>query len=501
MVLLLIRSRLTGEKHPVYIQPEIILCRFPVGSPVTGKRPLERSGNSTGKMYNNYREIYLHRLRRGWPRLRLLPVAAVLGFLLIAWFSGVAAYHRLTAIHNLRRPPVPAGAACRLTKAAHWRGLATAAELPLVVVDELGQRAPELPEMFRVAREGQGAFIVHTTVVAEIQQRLTALFRRYHPLAGAGVVLDPDSGAVLAMADYQREAKLPPSLAAGADNLCLFAGFPAASLIKIVTAAGAIERKGFTADRTLPVSGRNHTLYRHQLGLKAPRFRSRPVSLENAFARSINPFFGLLGVEVLTAAEFADVAADFLFLRPLGFDLPVSPSRLLDPATPFARAELASGFNTHTTISPLHAALVAGAAVTDGRIMRPYVVQRLVDDNGVEVLYRRPRELAQAISPEVAREIGRLMQATVERGTARKSFCHLSSRCRREDWRLGGKTGNIDLRNNDGRCEWFAGYGTVNDRRIAVAVVLVHGDRRTIGTAYVAAELIKTALLTDRESS
>ncbi|MBN2232917.1 MAG: hypothetical protein JW781_08890 [Deltaproteobacteria bacterium] len=455
-------------------------------------------------MFNSYREIYWYRLRRGggraWRR-RFVAVAAVCLLAAVTWFGGAVVSRRMTVFRRDRPAVPPAGVVCRLAEADRWRRAAVADDLPAVVVAELGRLAPELPEVFHITREGRETLGVQTTIVAQIQRQMTTLFHRYHPVVGAGVVLDPDTGAVLAMSDYRREPELPASLIAGADNLCLFEGFPAASLIKIVTAAGAIERKGFTAAKTMPVSGRNHTLYKHQLGLKRPRFRTRPVSLEKAFIGSINPFFGRLGIDVLSPDEFVDVASGFLFRQPLGFDLPVAPSRLLDPATPFARAELASGFNTRTTISPLHAALVAGAPVTGGRIMRPYIVQRLVDDRGVETLYRRPRELTRAVSPAVAREIGRLMQATVERGTARKSFRHLS-RCRREgNWKLGGKTGNIDLQDDGGHCEWFAGYGTVGDRRIALAVVLVHDDRRTISTAYVAAEVLKTALQADGERS
>jgi hypothetical protein len=59
---------------------------------------------------------------------------------------------------------------------------------------------------------------------------------------------------------------------------------------------------------------------------------------------------------------------------------------------------------------------------------------------------------------------------------------------------MGGKTGSIDMPNRQGRCEWFAGYGVNGKCGIAVAIVLVHGEKRTISSAYVAAEVIKNAL-------
>jgi len=357
----------------------------------------------------------------------------------------------------------------------------------------------EVPPAFTADCRGEPVE-VSLTIEPAVQQRLSVLLRRYRPLVGAGVVLDPETGDVLAMASYQHpQQPLPPVLARGRDNFCLYAGFPAASLIKIVSAAAALEKKGYTASRTLPVSGRFHTLYKHQLGLKKPRFRSRPVSLEKAFSLSVNPFFGQLGIKVLSERDLFVTARNFLFNVPLEFDLPVGVSRLLVPRDDYARAELACGFNTATTISPLHAALVAALPAADGRMMRPRLVRQVTDQGG-KTLYRQPdpEVLARPLSARSLQQLRRLMRATVRYGTARKSFAHLHRVRGWRQWELGGKTGSIDLPGREGRCEWFAGYGRHGERRVAVALVLVHGERRTISSAYVAAEMIRQVIRSSR---
>ncbi len=359
--------------------------------------------------------------------------------------------------------------------------------------------AARVPPVFSASSQG-APVEVYLTIDPAIQQRLSGLMRRYRPLAAAGVVLDPASGDVLAMATYHHPGRpLPPALAPGGDNLCLFAGFPAASLIKIVSAAAALERKGYTAAKTLPVSGRFHTLYKHQLGLKKPRFRSQPISLEKAFSLSINPFFGQLGIRILSERDLFVTARNFLFNVPLKFDLPVGVSRLLVPRDDYARAELACGFNTATTISPLHAALIASLPAGDGRMMRPRLVRRVVGPRD-DLLYREPPPtvLARPLSRHSLEQLRRLMRATVRYGTARKSFSHLRRVRGWRQWELGGKTGSIDLPRREGRCEWFAGYGLAGERRVAVALVLVHGERRTISSAYVAAEMIKKVFRSPR---
>jgi len=335
---------------------------------------------------------------------------------------------------------------------------------------------------------------VHTSLDPALQHRLTVLLRRYAPLIGAGVVLEPATGAVLAMVSYRNENLDPQVLVEGRKNYCLYAGFPAASLFKIVTAGAVLEKKAYTSYKTLPVSGRFHTLYKHQLGLKRQRFKARSVSLEKAFSLSINPFFGKLGIHVLEEAELCDIARSMLFNVPLEFDLPVGVSRMLEPDSEYSRAEQACGFNTETTISPLHAAMIAALPVNKGIIMRPFLVERLESGAGVELFYRRLKALSHPFREKTVKNLRRLMRATVRYGTARKSFAHLKRVRGSRKWLMGGKTGSIDMPNHQGRCEWFAGYGVNGKRGIAVAIVLVHGERRTISSSYVAAEVIKNAL-------
>jgi peptidoglycan glycosyltransferase len=242
------------------------------------------------------------------------------------------------------------------------------------------------------------------------------------------------------------------------------------------------------------VSGRYHTLYKHQLGLKRQRFRPESVSLEKAFSMSINPFFGKLGIDYLKEEEFADVAEDFLFNVPIEFDLPLCQSYVFKPDTTFERAELTSGFNTRTTISPLHAALIAALPVTGGKIMRPFLVERIVSDGGEDIYCSDTESLSQPLSSRSVKDLSRLMQGTIRYGTARKSFSRLRRLRKSKGWFLGGKTGAINLAKQQQRCEWFAGFAEKGEERLAISMVLVHGEIRTVKPSLVVAELIKSCI-------
>ena len=378
--------------------------------------------------------------------------------------------------------------------------LAEAVDKPLVTaadISSLFERRffyqKEVPPVFTKALSF-GEVTVATTIQPRVQEHLHNLFQKYAPLIAAGVVLDARSGAVLAMANYTKGSAGRELLPDGEDNYCLYAGFPAASLIKIITAAAALEIKGFSPEQTLPVAGRYHTLYRSQLGLDKPLHRAEQVPLSKAFALSINPFFGVLGTTYLSDAAFTKIAQGFLFNTQIPFDLPVQPSTLMQPHDDFERAERASGYNTQTIISPLHAALIASLAANEGTIMQPYLVERVTDSAGKELYSKSITTLSSPLSSASVQQLRTLMQATVRTGTARGAFAYLRARRETNDWVTGGKTGSIDLPGHRGRCDWFAGFGQDGETRIAVACILIHGANRTVRSSYVASQAVLACL-------
>jgi cell division protein FtsI/penicillin-binding protein 2 len=332
---------------------------------------------------------------------------------------------------------------------------------------------------------------VNTTIDPELQDRLCNLFKASDPYCAAAVVLDARSGAVLAMSHYDglRRGSGP-----GESPEFLAATFPAASLIKIITAAAVVEKKGFCATDTLPVAGRYHTLFRHQLGLARPRFKAEPMTLEKAFALSVNPFFGKLGITHLTDDEFTSVADALLFNTDIDFDLPLPRSSVFEPSNDFERAELASGYNTRTMISPLHAAMLAAMVVNDGRIMRPHLIRQVVCEDGQVCYQRSPGVYAEPLSPQSAQQLRRMMSATVRNGTAQKSFSQLRRMRGYGDWSIGGKTGAITIPDINRRCEWYAGFAQSGETELAMAVVVVHRELWTIKPAGVAAEIIRESM-------
>ena len=445
-------------------------------------------------MRNNYLLIWWVRLVdlvRAWRYL--LAAGLVAGTVLL---GGILL---LLGTSSKNVPLLVSENVCGLSGTQAWlQGLAPE-ELSGLLKASYFQRSSPPNRLTVVDRETGSALTLSTTLDEKLQNRLIKLLHRYHPQLGAGVLLDLDSGAVLALGCYRNPEERGCIIPLTSANLCLCADFPAASLFKMVTAYGILCRRGVGRKSTFPLVGRRHTLYRYQLGLGKSRYRYRPekVTLEEAFARSVNPVFGKLGIDYFPAPKLLELAAVFGFNRQLEFDLPLAKSVILPPKDDFGRAETACGFISTTRISPLHAALLGGAPLVGKDLKRPYLYQRIIDADGAELYYHQPAPAAlQLANAGACRELVAMMRATVRYGTASKSFRHLKRRRIYRQWEIGGKTGSLDMPGCDNRCEWFVGFGRKrsNGRKYAVSVALVHGEKRTISSGYIAAEMLAAAL-------
>jgi penicillin-binding protein A len=314
---------------------------------------------------------------------------------------------------------------------------------------------------------------VETSIDLELQRYLIKKMDRVNSRYIGIVVMAPDTGRILTMAGFN---KIDPD-----QDPCLTADYPAASLFKIVTAAAAVEKKGYTAGTHFNYNGYKHTLYKRQLTDTTNRY-TNSTSLKSAFAESVNPVFGKLGALYLDRQTLERYGERFGFNRDIGFELPWTHSTLSVDDDSYHRAEIASGFNRRTRMSPLHGAVIVSAVVNDGKPVEPTLVQQILDDQGTPVYHSHPAFLPTAISAKTAGELERLMTATVTSGTARKPFRGYSRSKVLSQLRIGGKTGSIFNRAHDARFDWFVGFATEKKGSASIVVSVMVAHEEYIGT-------------------
>jgi peptidoglycan glycosyltransferase len=317
--------------------------------------------------------------------------------------------------------------------------------------------------------DGKGpSYTLHTSFDKEYQRWVEKRLRRSMALGGVVVALDPRSGRILALATYNEDPERPEAF--------FWKAYPAASLFKVVTAAAALESGILEPKSVLDYTGRNHTLYSRDLAQKTYPW-SNKVTLRKAFAMSVNPVFGKIGIHSLGPKTLREYGAAFFFGQALPSEVPFETSRLHVPEDFFGIAEIASGFNRHTEMTALHAAWIGALIVSDGAAPVPWLVESAQSADGEEFYRHREGVPVRVLSPGTASDMQDLMEATIQLGTCSKSF-----RARRQDSRLrtvvfGGKTGNINNKTDTIKYDWFLGYGRTQSgsHELALSVMMVHG--------------------------
>ena len=320
------------------------------------------------------------------------------------------------------------------------------------------------------------------TINPELQRDIYEYFRKKRVSYGAFVAIEPATGRVLALVSYSRNGthRTRP--------VALRATFPAASIFKLITVAAALQENRITPDTTVRFRGGYHSMDRSVLSDNARRDVNH-LTIEEALAKSCNHCFGKVATRWVGARTLENYTDAFGFNTPFQFELPLEMSRASIPRDPYELARTGAGFGD-VYFSPLHAALVAATIANEGRMIEPYIVERIEDASG-RILYRpQPRLIGNPVTPEVAREINRMMVKTTEIGTSRRSFNTFSNRY--PDLDVAGKTGTLRGSDPPGNYFWFVGSAPVSRPSIAVAALVIAQDRWRVKGNDVARQALET---------
>lgn len=315
---------------------------------------------------------------------------------------------------------------------------------------------------------------VVTTLDVDLQQvAWDALGER----RGAVVVLEPDTGKVLAM--VSRPAFDPNTLAADWDSL--IAGdsaearllnraaqgvYPPGSVFKIVTMLAYMrEHRDTWADTAFDCGGRfrhgDYTISCYHGNVHGPQ------TISQAFANSCNGAFASLGLSMNRGA-MKDLAGQLLFNGDLPLSLAYSKSSYSMEADAGDWEILQTSIGQGSTqMTPIHTAMITAAIANGGVLMKPYVVDRVESVAGQEQEKFLPSAYGSIMTQEEAGNLAGLMRQVVTEGTG--------SALRTDVYPAAGKTGSAEFETGKETHAWFTGFAPAADPRIVVTVVVEEG--------------------------
>lgn len=295
------------------------------------------------------------------------------------------------------------------------------------------------------------------------------------------VVMNPRNGDILALSQRSREIS----------NFHLYAGLPAASLFKLVTAAAALESGEMLPNQKVKFRGGNYTLNQWNYNPDAKKDK-RVMTLSEALGRSCNAVFSRVALQHLDSAKLAHFADLFGFNSSLGADITVKASSAYIPDSDYGLGRTAAGFG-EVYISPIHAATLVAGIANDGLLPRPALVERIERSTGDVTYIRSPVMLQRIVKTDVARNLLKMMESTTTIGTSKKEFLYRrDSKIR--GVRVAAKTGTLTGKNPEGVNHWFVAAAPIEDPKLAVAIVTVEPGKAWLSPSRMGRLILETAL-------
>jgi peptidoglycan glycosyltransferase len=312
---------------------------------------------------------------------------------------------------------------------------------------------------------------------------------------GALVALDAHTGAVLALVSNPHfdpnqvldENYLASLLACGDDPTCRApfvnratqARYTPGSTWKTVTLIAGLDTGQISPETIFDfgeprIDENGRPVYIYAVGggeIPDPNHEERQLDLTVSYALSANAAFARIAAE-MPPETFVEYARRLGFGAPGEVDfevgLPYVPSQLANDPQEVLTNDLlraASGIGQGELLaSPLNMAMVAAAVINDGQMPIPTFVQRVRAPSGVALPRIDLGGEVTVMRPETAESAQQIMATTVEQGYIAPAQI--------PGIRVGGKTGTAQLGGELGPHAWFIGWAELDNRAVALAIVL-----------------------------
>lgn len=345
----------------------------------------------------------------------------------------------------------------------------------------------QLPFSIATSLQAQDGYSLSLTLDAEIQRITENAVKRAAESSqlvegGVGIVMDPYTGEVLAMAQYPTfDLNQPTACPPGRDpatwdpedetsmayiqsalwrNRSISDTFEAGSTFKSLTTSMAFD-EGLTyeqeefSDAEIIVDGWSLHCWSHPSnhGIE---------TLEQGIWNSCNPIFVQLSQRI-GITKFYQYIHAFGFGDFTGIDLPAEAVGILHES-PTDIDMYTMSYGTSATVTPLQLCNAYCALANGGRLMKPTVVRALIDSEGNTVRTVQPQTIRQVVSERSAARIVKLLEGVVTHGTGSTGYV--------EGYAFAAKTGTTTRKSDDLNVASFVAIAPAESPEICVTVVM-----------------------------
>ncbi len=304
--------------------------------------------------------------------------------------------------------------------------------------DIAGYWIPSLNRQVEPAQNGAKLVLtIDENIQFKAEKELKQVIEKWGAESGTIIVMESETGAIRAMVNLPA---FDPNEYNKVEDINLFLNpaiqevYEPGSVFKPITMAAALDVGRISPSTVYQDKG--------QVRIKGSVIRNVDGKIYNnqnmtqVLEKSLNT--GAVYVQQLVGEEiFQDYVERFNFHQPTGIDLKGEINGDISNLYTGREINLATiSFGQGITVTPLGLVTAIGAIANHGKLMRPYVVEKIVHSDGHEEI-TQPKEISQVISPETSETLTKMLVSVVENGYGKPA--------RVAGYDIAGKTGTAQM--------------------------------------------------------
>lgn len=336
---------------------------------------------------------------------------------------------------------------------------------------------------------------INQTIQYYLEKGLRETMNEYQAKGAYGVVMNCNTGAVLAMSslpDYDcnepykltyskdkkaikklsdKTAKQEAESAAVQNqwrNFTVSDTYVPGSVFKTFVASAALEENVVNLNTTYNCTG---SIQVDKYKMKCHYHPGHGMqTLTQGLENSCNPFFITIGQKLGVHNYFKYFDA-FGFTQKTNIDLPGEASPQYYKEDQYGIVELSSAsFGQTNSLTPIQVCTGLCAIANGGKLLQPYLVSSIVDANGKTVKKTETKEIRQVISADTSEKVRKMMKSVVDNGTGKNGYV--------AGYSVGGKTGTstkLGESKNGEDDKYIVSFGAIapsDDPEIAMLIIV-----------------------------
>lgn len=336
---------------------------------------------------------------------------------------------------------------------------------------------------------------INQTIQYYLEKGLRETMNEYQAKGAYGVVMNCNTGAVLAMSslpDYDcnepykltyskdkkaikklsdKTAKQEAESAAVQNqwrNFTVSDTYVPGSVFKTFVASAALEENVVNLNTTYNCTG---SIQVDKYKMKCHYHPGHGMqTLTQGLENSCNPFFITIGQKLGVHNYFKYFDA-FGFTQKTNIDLPGEASPQYYKEDQYGIVELSSAsFGQTNSLTPIQVCTGLCAIANGGKLLQPYLVSSIADANGKTAKKTQTKEIRQVISADTSEKVRKMMKSVVDNGTGKNGYV--------AGYSVGGKTGTStklgESKNGEGD-KYIVSFGAIapsDDPEIAMLIIV-----------------------------